>query len=83
MFFYFIFIYAIRSTTVECPKQHKLSDVTIAITTKLILLILDSDNELATVLPISRTRTIIDPNDNTRLILVNKSDDDSQQVCFN
>lgn len=56
------------------------SDITVAVTTKLILLILDSDNELATVLPISRTKAIIDPNDNTHLILVNKSDDDSQLV---
>ncbi|XP_031633200.1 vacuolar protein sorting-associated protein 13B isoform X2 [Contarinia nasturtii] len=60
-------------------EKDKLSDVTVAITTKLILLILDSDNELATVLPISRTRAIIDPNDATSLILANKSDDDSQQ----
>lgn len=58
----------------------KLSDITVAITTKLILLILDSDNELATILPISRTRIFIDPSDNTRLILANKSDDESQQV---
>lgn len=58
----------------------KISDITVAITTKLILLILDSDNELATILPISRTRAIIEPNDNTRLILANKSDDESQQV---
>lgn len=56
------------------------SDITVAVTTKLILLILDSDNELATILPISRTKAIIDPNDNTHLILVNKSDDDSQLV---
>lgn len=61
-------------------EKDKLSDVTIAITTKLILLILDSDNELATVLPISRTRAVIDPNDKTKLLLVNKSDDESQQV---
>lgn len=61
-------------------EKDKTSDVTVAITTKLILLILDSDNELATVLPISRTRAIIDPNDTIRLILANKSDDESQQV---
>lgn len=55
-------------------------DVTVAITTKLILLILDSDNELATILSISRTKAICDPNDSTRLILANKLDDESQQV---
>lgn len=56
------------------------SDITIAVTTKLILLILDSDNELATILPISRTRAVIDPTENTQIILANKSDDESQQV---
>lgn len=56
------------------------SDITMAITTKLILLILESDSELATTLPISRTRAIIDPNDNKRLILASKCDDEIQQV---
>lgn len=56
------------------------SEITIAITTKLILLILESDSELATTLPISRTRAIIDPNDNKRLILASKCDDEIQQV---
>lgn len=56
------------------------SEVTVAITTKLILIVLESDNELATTLSISRTRAIIDPNDNKSLILANKSDDESQQV---
>lgn len=56
------------------------ADISVAVTTKLILLILDSDNELATILPISRTRAVIDPTDHTQLILANKSDDESQQV---
>lgn len=64
----------------ENNGTEKSSDITVAITTKLILLILDSDNELATILPISRTRAVIDPNESTRLILANRSDDESQQV---
>lgn len=54
--------------------------VTVAITSKLILLISDSNNELATVLSISRTRACIDTKDPTRLILAMKSDEDHQQV---
>lgn len=61
-------------------EKDKFSDVTVAITTKLILLILDSDHELATILPISRTKAIIDRNDSTRLILANKIDDEGQLV---
>lgn len=64
-------------------KSSSTSDITVAVTTKLILLILDSDNELATILPISRTRAIFDPTDDTQLILANKSDDESQQVTQN
>lgn len=66
------------SSAVTAPT----SDITVAVTTKLILLILDSDNELATILPISRTRAVIDPTDSTQLILANKSDDESQQVTL-
>lgn len=54
--------------------------VTVAITTKLILLINENSNELATVLSISRTRATIDNKKSTNLILSNKSDDESQQV---
>lgn len=54
--------------------------VTVAITSKLILLISDSNNELATVLSISRTRACIDIKDPTRLILAVKGDEDHQQV---
>lgn len=64
----------------KTPPSTATSDITVAVTTKLILLILDSENELATILPISRTRAIIDPTDNTQVILANKSDDESQQV---
>lgn len=59
------------------------SHVTIAITTKLILLITDSNTDLTTVLLISRTRASIDLNDTTRLILTKKTECSSQQVNFN
>lgn len=58
------------------------TDITVAVTSKLIILILDGDMEFATILPISRTRTVIDPTENTRLILANKTDDEVQQVFF-
>lgn len=63
-------------------SAEKTIDVTVAITSKLILLISDSSNELATVLSISCTRAIVDTKDPTRLILAMKSDDESQQVSF-
>lgn len=73
----------VDTATICENADQTLSEITVAVTTKLILLILDSDNELATILPISRTRAVIDPNENTRLILANKSDDESQQVILN
>lgn len=63
-------------------SAEKTLDVTVVITSKLILIISDSSNELAIVLLISRTRAFIDPKDSTCLILAAKGNDESQQVVF-
>lgn len=57
-------------------------NVTVAVTTKLILLMNDNNNDMPTVLSIARTRAAIDSKKITNLILTEKNDDESQQVIF-